>query len=220
MSSRSIQMTEDIYSYLLRNSLRENIHCVQLREETQLLTMAGMQVSPEQGQLMGLLIEIIGATRVIEVGVFTGYSCLCMALALPEDGTIVACDVSEEWTSVGEKYWSLAGVRDKIDLRLAPAAETLREMVTQGESGQYDVAFIDADKSNYDVYYELCLQLLRTGGVLLIDNVLWGGAVADKSIVDGDTESIRTLNQKIYLDDRVAMSMIPIGDGLTLAVKK
>ena len=220
MSSRSLQLTDSVYEYLLRHSLRENEHCVALREETLSLAAAGMQISPEQGQFMSLLIEIIGAQKAIEVGVFTGYSALCVALALPKEGQLIACDVSEPWTSIGRKYWAAAGVRDKIDLRLAPALETLHLLLDEGGAGNYDFAFVDADKENYPAYYELCFQLLRPGGLLLIDNVLWGGSVADPTDQEADTRSIRQLNQLVHHDSRVQTSMLPVGDGLTIVRKR
>ena len=220
MSSRSIQLTDTVYEYLLRHSLRENEHCAALREETSLLAVAGMQISPEQGQLMSLLVEIVGVQKAIEVGVFTGYSALCVALALPEEGQLIACDVNQAWTSIGRKYWAKAGVLDKIDLRLAPALTTLQSLLEEGGAEEYDFAFIDADKENYLAYYELCLQLLRPGGLLLIDNVLWGGSVADDTNQDLDTQSIRQLNQMVHNDDRVYLSMLPIGDGLTIVRKR
>ena len=220
MSSRSLQLTDDVYDYLLRHSLRENEHCAALREETALLAAAGMQISPEQGQLMSLLVATLGAQKAIEVGVFTGYSSLCVALALPKDGQLIACDVSEKWTSIGRKYWAEAGVREKIDLRLAPALETLHALIEEGGEEEYDFAFIDADKENYPAYYELCYRLLRPGGLLLVDNVLWGGAVADDTDQDLDTQRIRQLNQTVYNDSRVQLSMLPIGDGLTIIRKR
>ena len=219
MSSRSIQLTESVYSYLIDHSLREPAVLRRLREETAELSMAAMQISPEQGQLMRLLAELMGAERALEVGTFTGYSSLCVALALPEHGELIACDVSEEWTALGRKHWELAGVADRIDLRLAPAEKTLRSLLPR-RAGEFDLAFIDADKRNYGLYYELCLELLRPGGLLLVDNVLWGGSVADKSVQDEDTQAIRRLNETICRDDRVQHSMLPIGDGLSLVRKR
>ena len=220
MSSRSLQLTDEIYQYILQHSIPHNIHCEALREATTPLEWARMQISPEQGQLMAFLVELIDARKAIEVGVFTGYSSLCVALAMPENGRIVACDISEDWTSIGRKYWKAAGVEDKIDLRLAPALDTLQQLIDSGEAGTYDFAFIDADKENYSRYYELCLQLLRQGGLLLLDNVLWSGRVVDPAVQDIDTEAIRAVNYKAYNDPRVSLSMLPVGDGLTLIRKR
>ena len=166
------------------------------------------------------LVRMIGARKTLEVGTFTGYSALVVAMGLPDDGKIIACDVSEEWTSIGRRYWQEAGVAHKIDLRLQPAVATLDELIAAGESGSFDLAFIDADKANYDAYYERCMTLVRTGGVLAIDNVLWHGAVVDDARQDEDTVSIRALNLKVHGDPRVDMNLLPIGDGLTLAVKR
>lgn len=191
-----------------------------LREETARDEMANMQIAPEQGQFMALLIKMIGARRTLEVGVYTGYSALCTALALPDDGRIIACDVNEEWTTVARRYWQEAGVAHKIDLRLAPASDTLAQLIEDGRAESFDFAFIDADKINYDRYYEQCLALIRPGGLIAVDNVLWDGAVADSSITDPDTEAIRAFNKKIHPDARVDLSLVPIADGLTLARKR
>jgi predicted O-methyltransferase YrrM len=179
-----------------------------------------MQISPEQGQFMFLLLRLIGATRCLEIGVFTGYSSLVTALALPEDGRIVACDVSEEWTAVARRYWREAGVEPKIDLRIAPALETLDRLVEAGETGRFDFAFIDADKESYLSYYERVLQLLRPGGLLAVDNVLWSGRVADPEVSDADTAALRHFNESLHRDERIDLSLVPIGDGLTLARKR
>ena len=219
MSSTTIQMRSELHSDLLQHSVRDSSVQQALREETQELTMGRMQISPEQGQLMEFLASLIGAKRAIEVGTFTGYSALCVALALPEDGYLLACDISEEWTNIGRRYWKEAGVDDKIDLKLGPAVETLSQLSTE-QSGSFDFAFIDADKVNYDSYYELCLKLIRTGGLILVDNVLWGGSVIDDSIQDEDTIAIRELNAKLYTDPRVDVSMLSVGDGLTLVRKR
>ena len=184
------------------------------------MKMGMMQVSPEQGQFMSLLVELIGARKAVEVGTFTGYSALRVAQALPEDGTLVCCDVSEEWTAVGKKYWEQAGVSDRINLKIGPAVDTLQAMRDAGEENTFDFGFIDADKLNYQTYYEHVLASLRTGGLLLIDNVLWGGSVANPDKTDEDTEAIRTLNTFLHGDDRVSLSMLPVGDGLTLALKR
>jgi caffeoyl-CoA O-methyltransferase len=179
-----------------------------------------MQIAPEQGQFMALLVELIGAKRALEVGTFTGYSSLCVALAMPTDGRLTVCDVSEDYTAVARRYWAEAGVAGKIDLRLAPALETLDALIAAGGSGGYDFAFIDADKENYDGYYERTLTLLRTGGLVAVDNVLWDGAVVDAAKQDRDTRTIRALNEKLLGDQRVSLSLVPIGDGLTLARKR
>jgi predicted O-methyltransferase YrrM len=191
-----------------------------LREETAQLAQRAMQISPEQGQFMALLARLTGARRCLEVGVFTGYSSLATALALPDDGRIVACDVSEEWTSVARRYWQRAGVDHKIDLRLAPASETLDALLAAGNGGTFDFAFIDADKTGYLAYYERALALLRTGGLALIDNTLWSGRVADPEVADADTVALRHFNEVLHRDERVDLSLLPIGDGLTLARKR
>ncbi len=220
MSNRSINLTDDLYAYLRDVSLREPEVLQRLREETARDPMARMQIAPEQGQFMQMLVRLTGARRCIEVGVFTGYSSLAVALALPADGRIVACDVSEEWTAVARRYWAEAGVEGKIDLHNAPAAQTLNGLLSAGEAGAFDFAFIDADKEGYDGYYESCIELLRPGGLLAIDNVLWGGAVVDPAADDPDTVAIRALNRKIHADDRVDISLVPIADGLSLVRKR
>lgn len=220
MSSTMLKLSGDLLEYLVEHSLRDDDILARLREETSKLTMARMQISPIQGQLMGLLAQLVGAKVAVEVGTFTGYSALCVARVLPKDGKLIACDVSEEWTAVGKPYWEEAGVAERIDLRIAPAVETLDDLIDSGMSGQVDFGFIDADKHNYDHYYERILTLLRPGGVVLVDNVLWGGAVIDSSDQSEDTQAIRTLNAKIASDPRVDVSMLPIGDGLTLARKR
>lgn len=208
-----------LYDYMQSVSLREPEVLRRLREETAKLPMAMMQIGPDQGQLMAFLVRLIGARRLLEVGTFTGYSALACALALPPDGQLIACDISEAWTAIARRYWVEAGVADKIDLRLAPAAETLEALLASGQAGRFDMMFIDADKQGYDRYYELGLQLLRPGGLLLIDNVFWMGAVADPSDREPDTEAIRALNRKIHTDVRVELAMLPVGDGLTLVAK-
>jgi len=220
MSKRSIQLTDALYDYLLENSLRETDVMRRLREETSRHGASGMQISPEQGQFMALLVQLTGARRCIEVGTFTGYSALCVAQALPADGRLIACDVNEETTAVARRYWREAGVADKIDLHLAPALETLDALIAEGQEGSFDFVFIDADKTNYDAYYEHALKLLREGGLLAVDNVLWDGAVIDSNAKDPDTEAIRALNAKIASDQRVSCSMLPLGDGLTLALRR
>jgi predicted O-methyltransferase YrrM len=219
MSTRTIQLTEDLHRYMLSVSLREPEILRRLRQETATRPLARMQIAPEQGQFMALLLRLMGARRLIEVGVFTGYSALCCALALPEDGRIIACDINAEWTSVAQRYWREAGVSEKIDLRLAPALGTLDDLLASGAGGTFDFAFIDADKENYGNYYERVLQLLRPGGLLAADNVLWSGRVADPAIRDADTVALRAFNEKLLRDERVAISLVPIADGLTLALK-
>ncbi len=220
MSNQTISITDSIYKYLCENSLREDEVLSSLRAYTYRMQQRNMQISPEQGQFMQLLIKLMGAKNTIEIGVFTGYSSLCVALALPLDGKIIACDISTKYTDIAEKYWKDANVRDKIDLRIDPALDTLQKLIDKGLSNTFDFSFIDADKINYDNYYELSLKLLRPGGLIAIDNVLWSGDVVDERINDIDTESIRSLNKKIYIDKRVDISILPIGDGLTLALKK
>jgi predicted O-methyltransferase YrrM len=220
MSVATIAMTEALYGYLLHTTVREPEVLQRLRAETAQLPTGGMQISPEQGQLMRLLIELTGARRALEVGVFTGYSSTSVALALPPDGTLVACDVSEEWTTVARRYWHEAGIAAKIQLHLQPALATLDALVAAGQSGSFDFAFIDADKTAYDAYYERCLTLLRPGGLLAVDNTLWSGAVADPADQRESTRALRALNQKIAGDTRVSASLVPIGDGLYLARKR
>ncbi len=220
MASRSRFLPEEIQQYMIATTLRDSGVLSDLREETAKMPHAGMQTGADQVQFLQLLVRLIDARRCIEVGVFTGYSALGVALALPQDGRIVACDVSEEYTSVGRRYWQRAGVAEKIDLRLAPAAQTLEGLVAQGESGRYDFAYIDADKSGYDVYYEHCLALVRSNGLIAIDNVLWGGDVADPAIDDEDTSALRRLNAKIGRDERVDATLLPLGDGLMVVRKR
>ncbi len=219
MSRRTLNLDDTLYEYLIGHSLREHPAQTALRDATAGHRHAGMQISSEQGQFMALLVRLIGARQAIEVGVFTGYSALTVALALPVDGRLLACDVSDEYTRVGKPYWEQAKVAHKIDLRLAPALATLDACLAAGEAGKYDFAFIDADKTGYDSYYERCLQLLRPGGLIAIDNVLWGGSVA-KDAPDADTAALQELNRKLHQDQRIDLSMLPIGDGLTLARKR
>ena len=221
MSSTATRMTDTLCDYLMREGLEESEAARGLREETRAATRwHGMQISPEQGAFMQLLVRLLGARRTIEVGTFTGYSALVVAEALPPDGLLVACDVSEEWTAVGRPFWERAGVAGRIDLRLQPAADTLDELIEEGHAGAFDFAFIDADKANYGTYYERCLTLVRTGGVVAVDNVFWGGRVADAGANDDDTEAIRALNAKIRRDRRVHAATVTVGDGLTLALKQ
>lgn len=220
MSNRTISMTDGLYQYLLQVSLREPPILQRLRAETAKHPKHSMQISPEQGQFMRLLIRMLGASRCLEVGVFTGYSSLSVALVLPDDGHIIACDVSEEFTAVARRYWHEAGVERRITLHLAPALETLDTLLKRGEQGRYDFAFIDADKGNYLNYYERIIRLLRPGGVIAVDNVLWDGAVIDKKDKSKDTVAIREFNAALHKDQRIELSMVPIGDGLTLARKR
>jgi predicted O-methyltransferase YrrM len=220
MPKQSLGLDNQLYNYLLSVSLREPEILLKLRQETASHPRSRMQISPEQGQFMRLLVQLIGAKKTLEVGVFTGYSSLSVALALPEDGKIIAADVSEEFTAIARRYWQQAGVADKIDLRLAPGLETLDRLLATGQADTFDFAFIDADKENYDGYYERSLQLIRPGGLIAIDNVLWSGQVADPQIQDENTQSIRAFNEKLHRDERVTLSLVPIADGLTLAIKR
>jgi len=220
MSRRSISLTDSLYDYLLSVSLREPDLLRKLREETAADPSARMQISAEQGQFMALLARLMGARRCLEIGVFTGYSSLVLALALPDDGRILACDVSERWTAVARRYWAAAGVAHKIELRLATALETLERVRAAGAAGTYDFAFIDADKENYVGYYERVLELLRPGGLIVVDNTLWSGRVADPENAEADTVAMRHFNEHLHLDERVDLSLVPVGDGLTLARKR
>lgn len=220
MSSTTWAVDPQIYDYLRAHSLREPDTLQRLREETARMPMSSMQIAPEQGQFMALLVQLLGARKTLEVGVFTGYSTLSVALALPADGRVVACDVSEEWTAVARRYWAEADVAGKIDLRLAPALQTLDHLLADGAAESFDFAFIDADKPNYGGYYERTLALVRRGGLICVDNVLWGGKVADPKQQDDDTVAIRRLNEQLLQDDRIALSMLPLADGLTLALKR
>jgi caffeoyl-CoA O-methyltransferase len=217
--NKTIHVTPELYDYLLSVSLREPDVLKELRMETEKLPTRNMQIAPEQGQFMAFLVQLTGAKKTLEMGVYTGYSSLATALALPEDGHIIACDLNKEWTSVAKLFWERAGVAHKIDLRLAPAAETLDSLIELNGSDTFDFIFIDADKKNYDIYYEKSLILLRKGGLLLLDNTLWKGKVADQANTESLTEAIRALNKKIYNDKRVSMVVIPMGDGMTLVMK-
>lgn len=219
MTNKTLNLNEQLYSYLIDNSLREPEILRQLREEIKIHPYRTMQIAPEQGQFMGLLVKLMGAKKTLEIGVFTGYSSLSVALALPPDGKIIACDISEEFTAIAQRYWQKAGVDHKIDLRIAPALQTLDNLLASGEKGTFDLAFIDADKANYYEYYERSLQLLRPGGLILIDNVLWDGKVADENVQDESTIAIRNFNAKLHQDQRINLSLVPIADGLTLAWK-
>jgi predicted O-methyltransferase YrrM len=218
MSTHTLCLDDALYRYMLRVSLREHPVMTQLRAITHSHPHAAMQISPEQGQLMALLINLIGARRTLEIGVFTGYSALAVALALPPDGRVVACDVDEECTAVARTYWKKARVDHKIDLHLAPAVDTLDALLADGQAGCFDFAFIDADKTGYDAYYERCLTLLRRGGLIAIDNALWGGRVA-RPPEDDETAAIQALNRKLHADQRIDLSLLPVADGLALARK-
>jgi len=220
MATGDLAIDDRLLEYIGRVTLREPEILRRLREETSKHPYADMQVSPEQGQLMALLIHLISARRTLEIGVFTGYSSLAVALALPEDGRVIACDINEEWTSIGRRYWREAGVERKIDLRLGPALKTLDDLIAQGQGGRFDFAFIDADKENYANYYERALVLVRPAGLIAVDNVLWDGKVTDPSVNDASTRAIRAFNESLHNDERVWISMLPIRDGLTLACKK
>jgi predicted O-methyltransferase YrrM len=220
MSSRTLSLDGRLYDYLLAVSVREPRVLVELREETARLPGAGMQISPEQGQFMRVVVELLGAQRALEIGVYTGYSSLCVAQALPEDGQLIACDINAEYTAIARRYWQRAGLEQRIRLELGPALGTLDGLIAAGESGRFDFAFIDADKENYQAYYERSLQLLRRGGLIAIDNVLWGGSVADPADQKSSTLAIRALNARLIEDSRVSVSLIPIGDGLFLARKR
>jgi predicted O-methyltransferase YrrM len=219
MTNRTIRLDPPLYDYLLSVSLRETSLLARLREETAAMAESKMQIAPEQGQLMGLLVRLVGARRVVEVGTFTGYSAICLASALPPDGELICCDLSEEWTDIARRYWRDAGVDDRIDLRIGPALETLDGLV-RARAGELDMVFLDADKEHYPDYYELALRLLRSGGLLIIDNTLWDGTLIDPQDQRASTQAIRALNAKLVGDERIDLSLVPIGDGLTLARKR
>ncbi|HEX5640700.1 MAG TPA: class I SAM-dependent methyltransferase [Burkholderiaceae bacterium] len=221
MSRRTLTLDETLHDYVIEHGVREHPELAALREATREHPRAGMQISPEQGQLMQLLVQMLGARRTIEIGVFTGYSALAVALALPDDGRLLACDISDEYTRVGRPYWKRAGVDHKIELVLEPAVNTLDARIAAGQGGQYDFAFIDADKANYANYYERCLKLLRAGGLIAFDNVLWSGRVAKPAEPgDADTLALQQLNNALHGDARIDLALLPIGDGLTLARKR
>ena len=213
-------MNEQLVEYLRKNSVREPEVLIELREETQKLPNSGMQISPEQGQLMSMLVKLVSARKIVEIGTFTGYSSTVMALAMPKEGKLIAFDISEEYTRTARMFWKKAGVDQQIKLVLGNAKESLKNFLQAGEQGSIDLAFIDADKTSYIEYYEYCLQLIRPGGLILVDNVLWGGQVADVSNQDKDTEALRVFNSKLSDDQRVDLCMVPIGDGLTIARKR
>jgi predicted O-methyltransferase YrrM len=219
MGARSL-VADDIERYVGETISKETPLQKRLRAETAKLPMAGMQIGPDQGAFLALLVRLIGAKRTIEIGTFTGYSALAVAQALPKDGKVIACDINEEWTSIGRRYWKEAGLADKIDLRLGPAVDTLKSLLAARGAGTFDFAFIDADKSGYDAYYELCLQLIRQNGLIAVDNVLWSGAVVNAKKRDADTNALRALNLKMRDDPRVESVLLTVGDGLTLARKR
>lgn len=220
MASQTLGLEKHLYDYLQSVSLREAEILTQLRQETAQHPMGRMQIAPEQGQFMALLVQLMRAKKTIDVGVFTGYSSLVVALALPTDGKVVACEVNEEYAAIACRWWQQAGVADKIELHIVPARQTLNQLLAAGEADTFDFVFIDADKSNYESYYEQALQLVRPGGLIAIDNVLWSGRVADFQVQDNRTNKIRAFNQKLHQDLRITLSLVPIGDGLTLALKR
>ena len=220
MSTKTILMDDQLLEYLRQNSVREPDVLQELREETQKLSNSGMQISPEQGQLMAMLVKLVNARKIVEIGTFTGYSSTVMALAMPEDSQLIAFDISEEYTRTARRFWKKAGVDQRVKLVLGNAKESLKDFLQTGEQESVDLAFIDADKSSYAEYYECCLKLIRPGGLILVDNVLWSGQVADASNHDKDTEALRIFNAALSSDQRVALCMVPIGDGLTIARKR
>ena len=220
MTAKSIGLPDAVHAYVLAHGVREPAILARLREETASHPRAQMQIAPEQGAVLRFLVEVLGARRCLEIGTFTGYSSLAVALAMPEDGTIVCCDVSEEFTSVARRYWAEAGVAHKVDLRLAPAVETLDALLADGQAGTFDLAFIDADKRGYPGYWERCVALVRQGGVIAVDNVLWSGDVADPGVTDEDTETLRRVNETIQADERVTPVLLAIADGMTLARRR
>ena len=220
MANKTIGISDELAAYVVEVGTREPEVLARLREETAAIPQHGMQIAPEEGAFLELLVELVGARRCIEVGTFTGYSSTAVALALPEDGRLVCCDVSEEWTSLARKYWDEAGVAGKIDLHVAPAAATLDQLLADGEEATYDFAFVDADKTGYDGYYERLLRLVRPGGLIALDNTLWGGAVLDQDADDEDTRAIQALNAKLATDERITLCLLPVADGVTLARRR
>ena len=220
MANKTIGISDELAAYVVEVGTREPDVLARLREETAAIPQHRMQIAPEEGALLAMLVELTGARRYIEIGTFTGYSSTAVALALPEDGRLVCCDVSEEWTSMARRYWDEAGVAGKVDLRIAPAAETLDQLLADGEEATYDFAFVDADKTGYDGYYERLLRLVRPGGLIALDNTLWGGAVLDHDADDEDTRAIQALNTKLAADERVTLCLVPVADGVTLARRR
>jgi predicted O-methyltransferase YrrM len=220
VSAKTLFLPERLHDYLLECTLRETPVQRALRAATRKVPRAGMQIAPEQGSLLQFLVRLSGARRCLEIGTYTGYSALAVALVLPPQGRIVCCDVSEPWTAIAQRYWKLAKVDRKIELRLAPALETLDALLAESGAGRFDFAFVDADKKNYQSYFERCLRLVRRGGLIAVDNTLWYGRVVDRRAKDADTRAIRAFNRRLARDRRIAMAMVPIGDGLSLAMKR
>ena len=220
MTSKSIGLPDDVYDYVLAHGVREPAILGRLREETASHPMAQMQIEPLQGAIFRLLVELLDARRYVEVGTFTGYSSLAVALAMPADGRLVCCDVSEEYTNVARRYWAEAGVADRVDLRIGPGIDTLDDLLAEGRENTFDLAFIDADKKSYPYYYERCVRLVRPGGVVALDNVLWGGEIADMAKQDRDTLALRAVNALVRDDERVTEVLLPVADGMTLARKR
>jgi predicted O-methyltransferase YrrM len=220
MANKTIGLSDDLAAYVRAHGTREPDVLARLRAETASLPQHGMQIAPEQGALLAMLVELTGARRCVEVGTFTGYSSTAVALALPDDGHLVCCDVSEEWTSIARRYWAEAGVADKVELRIAPATESLDALLAEAGEGTVDLAFVDADKSSYDAYYERLLRLVRPGGLIVFDNVLWGGDVLDEDSDDEDTRALQALNLKLADDERITLCLLPVADGVTLARRR
>jgi predicted O-methyltransferase YrrM len=220
VTARTLPLDDRLQRYIVAHGARETAVQRDLRRITQRMPRSSMQIGAEQGALLQVLVRVMGARRCLEIGTFTGYSALTVALALPKDGRIVCCDVSEEWTAIARRYWKKAGVAGKIDLRIAPALETLDALLKQGKRGEFDFAFIDADKANYAKYFERCLKLVRRGGLIAVDNTLWGGSVVNPRNQTVDARAIRAFNRKLIAERRVDIALVPIGDGLTLAVKR
>jgi len=220
MANKTLNLDKALYEYVLDIGLREPEVLRQLRAATEAEDMSVMRSAPEQGQFMAMLLKVMSAKRVLEIGTYTGYGTLWMAMGLPDDGEMVTCDISERWTSVARRFWEAAGVTERIRLELHPALETLDALMADGQADTFDFAFIDADKVNYDAYYEACLKLIHSGGLICVDNVLWGGSVIDPANHDESTEAIRAFNRKLKTDERIELSMLPVADGLTLAMKR
>jgi predicted O-methyltransferase YrrM len=220
VANKTIGISDELAEYVVKVGTREPDVLARLRQETAAMPQHGMQIAPEEGAFLALLVELTGARRCIEIGTFTGYSSTAVALALPEDGHLVCCDVSEEWTSLARKYWDEAGVAGKIDLRVAPAAETLDQLLADGAEAAYDFAFVDADKAGYDGYYERLMRLVRPGGLIAFDNTLWGGEVLDQDAEDEDTRALQALNAKLAGDERITLCLLPVADGVTLARRR
>lgn len=220
MTARTLPLDDRLQRYVVAHGARETAVQRELRRVTQRMPRSSMQIGAVQGALLQVLVRVMGARRCLEIGTFTGYSALAVALALPKDGRIVCCDLSEEWTAIARRYWKRAGVAGKIDLRIAPALETLGALLKRGKAGKFDFAFIDADKANYANYYERCLKLVRRGGLIAADNTLWGGSVVDPRNQTVDTRAIRAFNRKLLRDRRVDIALVPVGDGMTLAIRR